>query len=81
MMTLHDSVQLAAAKLKTHRVRTAIVVIIASLLFAGIVLVLTMLTGAARSAQSFGTEGLGSRYIVQARPIFDQQVFLQVHQR
>lgn len=75
MMTLHDSVQLAAAKLKTHRVRTAIVVIIASLLFAGIVLVLTMLTGAARSAQSFGTEGLGSRYIVQARPIFDQQVF------
>lgn len=73
MMTLRDSVRLAGAKLKTHRVRTGIVVAIASLLFAGIVLVLTMLTGAVRSMQSFGAEGLGSRYIVQARPIFDQQ--------
>jgi ABC-type lipoprotein release transport system permease subunit len=75
MMTLLDSVQLAAAKLKTHRVRTGAVVVIAALLFAGIVLVLTMLTGAARSAQSFGTEGLGSRYIVQARPIYNQTDF------
>lgn len=73
MMTLRDSVLLAGAKLKTHRVRTGIIVTIASLLFAGIVLVLTMLTGAVRSMQSFSTEGLGSRYIVQARPIFDQQ--------
>lgn len=72
MMMFLDSVQLAAAKLKTHRIRTGIVVGIAALLFAGIVLVLTMLTGAARSAQSFGTEGLGSRYIVQAKPIYNQ---------
>ncbi|QQS20107.1 ABC transporter permease [Candidatus Saccharibacteria bacterium] len=74
MMTLRDSVQLAAAKLRTHRIRTGIIVVIASLLFAGIVLVLSMLTGAARSAQSFGTEGLGSRFIVQARPIVDNMV-------
>ncbi len=73
MMTLPDSIQLASAKLRTHRVRTGIVVTVAALLFSGIVLALTMLTGAAKSAQSFGTEGLSGRYIVQAHPIFDSQ--------
>jgi hypothetical protein len=74
MMTLRDSVQLAAAKLRTHRIRTGIILFIASLLFAGIVLVLSMLTGAARSVQSFGSEGLGGRFIVQGRPIVDGMI-------
>lgn len=74
MMYLRDSLQLAAAKLKMHRVRTGVVIAIASLLFAAIVCLLTLLTGAARSMQSFGKEGLGGRYIVQARPIVDSTV-------
>lgn len=70
-MRVLDGVLLAAAKLKTHRVRTGIIIVIAALLFAGIALVLFMLTGAARSTASFAKEGLGSRYIVQASPILD----------
>ena len=77
MMTLHDSVQLAAAKLKTHRVRTAIVVIIASLLFAGIVLVLTMLTGAARLALKAWVAGI----LCKRARFLTNRYFLQVHQR
>ncbi len=74
MMRVADSVQLAGAKLRTHRVRTGVITGVAALLFAGIATVLCMLTGAARSMESFGKEGLGDRFIVQARPVYDAQV-------
>lgn len=74
MMRPLDGVRLASAKLRAHRVRTGIITTIVALLFAGIVLVLAMVAGAAKSLESFGKEGLGSRYIVQATPIVDYQV-------
>lgn len=71
MMRTFDGIRLAQAKLRTHRVRTGIVLLVVSLLFAGIGLGLFMLTGAVRSMKSFDSEGLGNRYIVQAVPIID----------
>ncbi len=73
MMFVGDGIQLASAKLRTHRIRTGVVVFIASLLFAAIACVLVVFTGAARSMNSFGDQGLTGRYIVQAHPIVDGQ--------
>lgn len=71
MMRPLDGIKLAAAKLRAHRVRTVIITSIVALMFSGIVLVLCILAGAAESMRDFGQEGLGSRYIVRAQPIFD----------
>lgn len=80
MMRPFDGIRLASAKLRAHRVRTGIITAIVALLFAGIVLVLAMVAGAAKSLQSFGHEGLGSRYIVQANPIVDMQILYSGNQ-
>jgi len=74
MMRPLDGVRLAGAKLRAHRVRTGIVTLIVSLLFAGIVSALAITAGVAQSLHTFGEEGLGSRYIVKATPIVDMQV-------
>ena len=73
MMRPLDSVRLASAKLRAHRVRTAIITSIVALLFAGIVMVLAIVSGATKSLQSFSGEGLGNRFIVKATPIVDGQ--------
>lgn len=75
MMRTLDGIRLAQAKLRTHRIRTGIVLLVVSLLFAGIALGLFMLSGAMKSMKSFDNEGLGNRYIVQAMPIVDSMLY------
>jgi len=74
MMRPLDGITLAAAKLRAHRVRTGIITVIVALLFACIMFVLTILAGATSSMRAFGREGLGSRYIVSAKPIIDSNM-------
>lgn len=71
MMRLFDGFRLANAKLKSHRIRTGIVVVIVSLLFAGIITILCIVAGTTQSLEKFNKEGLGSRFILQAMPIYD----------
>lgn len=73
MMRPLDSVRLASAKLRAHRVRTGIITSIVALLFAGIVMVLAIVAGTTKSLGSFSGEGLGNRFIVKATPIVDTQ--------
>lgn len=64
-----DALQLAVTKLKTRRIRLAVTVVITSLMF-GILTFFAFLTeGVVQSLKSFGGEGYGNRYLVQAAPI------------
>lgn len=74
MMRPFDGIRLASAKLRAHRVRTGIITSIVAVLFSGIVMVLCVVAGVTASMRDFGREGLGSRYIVQARPIVDSNM-------
>lgn len=69
MISLHDTVLLAATKLRTRRVRLTITVVTMSLLFAGLVFLTTVIAGVITSLHSFNKEGLGNRFIVSAQPM------------
>lgn len=64
-----DSLLLSYTKLKTRKIRLTITVIISALLFACLVFIAITSTGAIHSLQSFGEEGYGGRYLVQAFPL------------
>ncbi len=72
MMYPLDALKLARTKLKTRRVRLVVTVTTMSLLFAGLFFIATILGGVISSLKSFGTEGLGSRYLVSAQPVVAQ---------
>ncbi len=77
MMRPGDSLTLAYTKLRMRRIRLAITLVVMSLLFAGLVFLSIVLSGAVNSMNDFGKEGLGGRYIVRATPFtyapFDNQ--------
>lgn len=64
-----ESLLLASTKLKTRKIRLVITVVITSLLFAVLAFMAIVTEGIIHSFQSFGTEGYGGRYIVQAAPL------------
>lgn len=63
MIRLVDSLKLARTKLKTHRLRTALTILIASLLFGVLFFVLIVSSGIFASLSNFSKTGLTSRYI------------------
>lgn len=73
-MRLFDGFRLANAKLRSHRIRTGILTVVVSLLFACIVLVLCIIAGTTQSLESFGKEGLGGRFILRGTPIVDMNM-------
>lgn len=66
MIRLTDATILAYTKLRTHKIRTSITIIISSLLFGLLVASVIITQGAFQSVREFSKEGYGSRYIVNA---------------
>lgn len=64
MIKLVDASLLAFTKLRTRKLRTAITVLLASLLFGALVTASLVMTGAFKSVDNFRKDGLTSRYIV-----------------
>lgn len=64
MIRLTDAFTVAATKLRTHRVRTAIIVTVAGLLFGVIIFAILVVQGVIDSVEQFSTEGLNSRTLV-----------------
>jgi ABC-type antimicrobial peptide transport system permease subunit len=78
MIRFIDATVLALTKLRTHKIRTAITVIIPSLLFGILFAVLIMSEGVFNSFSNFNKEGYGSRFIIGANPIpFDDYKLMQ----
>ncbi len=69
MIRLSDTLILALAKLRTRRVRTAITVTTAGLLFGGMIATLSVVQGTIKSVEEFSQAGFGSRYIVSGTPM------------
>jgi len=72
MMRPRDSFVLAFTKLRVHRIRLAITLVVMSLLFASLVFISAITAGVIHSFQAFGKEGLGGRYVVSATPVVEQ---------
>lgn len=81
MIRTRDAVLLASTKLKTRRIRLGILLVTMSILFAGLVFIANVVSGTIGSLQSFGKEGYGGRFLVQAHPItyqpFDNSTLLE----
>lgn len=77
MMLPQDALLLAATKLKTRRIRLVVTVIVAGLLFIILGTVSLVMNGAISSVESFSSEGLGKRYIVQLGSISQDEYKLQ----
>lgn len=75
MIRQTDALRLARTKLKTHRIRTAITIIIAALLFGVLFFISFVSTGAFQSLASYSKQGLTSRYIASGSPGNDTNFF------
>lgn len=64
-----DALLLAGTKLKTRKIRLVITVIITSLLFGVLAFLASLAQGTIGSLKSFGQEGYGSQFFVQATPL------------
>lgn len=69
MIRFGDALILAGTKLRTHKVRTAITIVISSLLFAALIAAFVISTGITRSMVTFNKQGLNSRYFTVATPV------------
>ena len=78
MIRLADTILLAYTKLRAHKVRTIITVLLASLLFGTLVAASLIMTGALKSIASFREDGLTSRYIVGVAPVIDTNAAAQL---
>ncbi len=73
MIRLSDAIVIAATKLRTHRIRTTITIILSSLLFAALIAAIIITTGVTKSVAVFNNQGLNNRYLVWAQadnPLF-----------
>jgi hypothetical protein len=66
MIRLRDAVKIAATKLKTRKIRTALTVGISGILFAILLFGSLVVSGISKSIDDFSKIGFGSRYILQA---------------
>lgn len=71
MIRLTDATLLAATKLRTHKIRTAITVLLASLLFGVLIALSLIINGGLKSVDDFRSDGLTSRYIVNVNSAFN----------
>lgn len=67
MIRLSDGALLAVTKLRTRKVRTVITVVIASLLFGGLVAAVLVIGGVVRGATNFTKGSLSERYITNVQ--------------
>lgn len=78
MIKLIDATTLALTKLRTHKIRTTITILIPSLLFGVLFAILITSEGAFDSIANFNKEGYGSHFFVKAEPAFlDEYRLLQ----
>lgn len=63
MIRFRDAALLAGTKLRTRKTRTIVTAVLASLLFAGLVFVFTMVKGGVDSYARYSKNGLSQRYI------------------
>ena len=64
MIKIKDASVLAFAKLRTHKIRTLIVILLSSLLFSVLIISISVIQGAFNSVNNFRKGELTSRYIV-----------------
>lgn len=64
MIKIKDASVLAFAKLRTHKIRTLIVILLSSLLFSVLIISISVIQGALNSVNNFRKGELTSRYIV-----------------
>lgn len=64
MIKIKDASVLAFAKLRTHKIRTLIVILLSSLLFSVLIISISVIQGAFNSVNNFRKRELTSRYIV-----------------
>jgi len=69
MIRFTDALTLALTKLRTHKIRITITIIISSLLFGLLIAILLISEGGFQSLGNFSKEGYGNRFIVNAQPI------------
>lgn len=78
MIRFIDAATLALTKLRTHKIRTAITIIIPSILFGALFAILIVSEGAFQSISNFNQEGYGSRFMVGTSTIgYDDYSILQ----
>ena len=63
-----DLLVITHAKLRTHKIRTGVTVLLASLLFGALISISLITTGGLRSVEQFREDGLTGRYIVSVTP-------------
>lgn len=68
MILVRDALRLAVTKLKIRKVRLIITVVIAALLFAGAVFMVTVVNGSLKSVEKFNVSGLSNQYLVVGSP-------------
>lgn len=71
MIRVRDALTLSVTKLKTRRIRLAVMTIVSGLFFVLLVFASFIFTGVMNSIDRFSQEGLGDRYIVKVESIDD----------
>lgn len=69
MIWPQEAVLLAGTKLKTRKIRLIITIVITSLMFGVLIFLASITEGSIHSIKSFGEEGYGRKYYVQATPL------------
>lgn len=73
MIRLKDALTLSFTKLKTRRIRLAVMIIVSGLFFVLLVFASLVFNGAADSIKTFSQDGLGGRYIVRVESVEDAE--------
>ena len=73
MIRLKDALKLSLTKLKTRRIRLAVMIVVSGLFFVLLVFASLVFTGATNSIDKFSQDGLGGRYIVKVESIDDPE--------
>lgn len=74
MIKLSDAILLASTKMRTHKVRTAVTILLSGLLFALLVTASVVTTGVFHSVDNFRKDSLSSRYIVAVYETLDPDI-------
>lgn len=69
MILVRDALRLATTKLKIRKIRLTVTVVIASLLFAGAMFMVTVVDGSLKSIEKFNVSGLSNQYLVIGSPV------------
>ncbi len=73
MIRVKDALTLSLTKLKTRRIRLAVMIVVSGLFFVLLVFASLVFNGATDSIDEFSQDGLGGRYIVKVESIDDPE--------